>query len=129
MQPEPERGAPQEWLSRAKGSLRIAKRYEPGDYFEDLCFNCQQAVEKALKAVLIQNNIGIIKTHDIVLLLELLPININYPIDLQEASEITSYAVFTRYPGEYEPVSESDWKHALEIAKKVVNWAHEIIKK
>jgi HEPN domain-containing protein len=43
-----------EWLKRARSSLGLAK--SSGDesvYYEDLCFQAQQAVEKALKALLI----------------------------------------------------------------------------
>ena len=46
-------GTPGEWLRRAKGNLALAKQRKPRDaYWEDLCFEAEQAVEKALKAVL-----------------------------------------------------------------------------
>jgi len=44
---------PQEWLIRAKGNLNLAEKGGrlKGVLLEDLCFNAQQAAEKALKGV------------------------------------------------------------------------------
>ena len=44
---------PLAWLSRAKGNLNLAEKGGrlKGILLEDLCFNAQQAAEKALKAV------------------------------------------------------------------------------
>ena len=59
-------GTPEEWLRRAKGNLALAKQRKPRDaYWEDLCFEAEQAVEKALKAVLRSRGIDFPKTHDI----------------------------------------------------------------
>jgi HEPN domain-containing protein len=42
------------WMDRARSSLAISKtRYDENVFYEDLCFQTQQAVEKALKALLI----------------------------------------------------------------------------
>jgi HEPN domain-containing protein len=42
------------WLKRAKSNLQIAKAGKVFDdiLYEDLCFDCEQAVEKALKLCL-----------------------------------------------------------------------------
>ena len=45
---------PREWLNRAKSNLALAKNPIPGAYLEDLCFEAQQAAEKAIKATLIR---------------------------------------------------------------------------
>jgi HEPN domain-containing protein len=47
----PERFAPddpREWLNRAMSNLTLAKIKIPGTYLEDLCFEAQQAAEKAI---------------------------------------------------------------------------------
>jgi HEPN domain-containing protein len=50
---EPELGTPVEWLRRAKSNLIRAKQPRlEGVFWEDLCFDAQQAVEKALKGLL-----------------------------------------------------------------------------
>jgi len=42
---------PRERLNRARSSLAQAKVEHPDVYFEDLCFNAQQAAEKAIKTL------------------------------------------------------------------------------
>ena len=120
-------GNPLEWLKRAKGDLRLAERYEKGIYYEDLCFHCQQAAEKAIKAVLVFKGISFVKTHDVKFLLSLLPESLASSLPLAEVTKITRYAVSTRYPGEFEPVTRADWKRALKTADKVIKWSEKII--
>jgi HEPN domain-containing protein len=44
--------APRSWHTRAYSNLRLAEKGQSKDIMlEDLCFNAQQAAEKALKAV------------------------------------------------------------------------------
>ncbi|HEX5416749.1 MAG TPA: HEPN domain-containing protein [Chloroflexota bacterium] len=46
-------GTPEEWLRRARSNLLRAQQPRPeGVYWEDLCFDAQQAAEKAIKALL-----------------------------------------------------------------------------
>ena len=48
---------PREWLNRARSNLAMAKNRVEGAYLEDLCFEAQQAAEKAIKAVMMKRNI------------------------------------------------------------------------
>jgi HEPN domain-containing protein len=41
---------PREWLNRARSNLRRAAVRAEGVYLEDLCYDAQQAAEKAIKA-------------------------------------------------------------------------------
>jgi len=51
-------GSYEEWLRRAKSNLALARVEKTEDIcWEDLCFETQQAAEKAIKAVLIYNRI------------------------------------------------------------------------
>ncbi len=63
---------PREWLSRARSNLVLAKAEGQGIYLEDLCFNIQQAAEKAIKALLIRHGVEFPYVHDIAELLTLL---------------------------------------------------------
>ena len=57
---------PREWLNRAHSNLAIARsRADSSVYLEDLCFNAQQAAEKALKAVCILHHIEYPYIHDL----------------------------------------------------------------
>ncbi len=93
---------PREWLNRARSNLVQAEKGAEigGVYFEDLCFNAQQAAEKALKALLIVRQIEFPYVHDLVKLVELLEgSGQKVPVAVREAARITRYAVVTRYPG------------------------------
>lgn len=63
-----------EWLRRAKSNLACAKtgKISQDVLYEDLCFNAQQAVEKALKSLCIVHGIVFPRTHDISYIIELL---------------------------------------------------------
>jgi HEPN domain-containing protein len=118
-------GTPHDWLRRAKSNLTRAKQPKPDDVFwEDLCFDLQQAVEKSLKAVLLARNIPFRFVHDIAEFLTLLEQHgIALPEELRSAAELTDYAVEARYPGPYEPVTEEEFLEALRIAEAAVAWA------
>lgn len=118
-------GTADEWLSRARSALAIAARQpEPPIVVEDLCFQAQQAAEKALKAVCRDKGIDFRSTHDIDELLELMGDNgIVITPELDDASILTRYAVQTRYPGIAPALTESDWIEAVGLAKGVVRWS------
>jgi len=121
-----------EWLQRAKSNMARAKagRVSPDILYEDLCYDAQQAVEKALKSVCIIHEIVFPKTHDIGYLIELLEKgNVEVPEELQNAKILTGYAVETRYPGDYEPVDEDDYLNAVKIAEKVLKWVEKKMEK
>ena len=119
---------PAAWLRYARGDLALAQVSLPEDsFYELLCFHAQQAVEKALKAVLIINNISYPKTHNIRTLLDLLPKEIVLPTDVDAATSLTDYAVSGRYPDEVEEVNEEEYQEAVRLAQAVVQWAESIL--
>ena len=63
---------PREWLNRARSNLALAKNRVPNAYLEDLCFEAQQAAEKAIKSRLIRLGIDFPYVHDLARLLSLL---------------------------------------------------------
>jgi HEPN domain-containing protein len=66
MQNQPIPGSPSDWLARARGNLALARQAKPEDAFwEDLCFQAQQAAEKAIKAVYQHLELHFHYTHDI----------------------------------------------------------------
>lgn len=119
-----------EWMMRARSNLARAKmgKVSPDIIYEDLCFDAQQAVEKSLKALCIFNEILFPKTHDISYLMELLENNgVKIPKGLQKAKILTSYAVETRYPGDYGFIEESKYLESLDLAEKVLTWVESMI--
>ncbi len=121
-------GSPANWLRYAYSDLELAHVERlPKVLLESLCFHAQQAAEKALKAVLITHAIPFSKTHSIRMLLDLLPPDLTLPVEIQDAASLTDYAVFSRYPGDLEPVDEEEYQEALRLAEAVVSWAEKII--
>lgn len=63
---------PREWLNRARSNLIQARDEKPGVYLEDLCYQAQQAAEKALKAVFLHYGMRFPYIHDLAELVNLL---------------------------------------------------------
>ena len=55
-----------DWWKQAERDLDTAKYLFEGSRFKESSLFCQQAVEKALKALLLKNKGEIIKVHDLV---------------------------------------------------------------
>src|SRR5437667_12342415 len=85
---------PREWLNRARSSLAKARGGAafPEVYLEDLCFDAQQAAEKAIKAVLLHLGVRFPYVHDLALLLTL-PEQAGQvlPEQVQAAAALTDY--------------------------------------
>jgi HEPN domain-containing protein len=117
---------PREWLNRARSNLVVAGAERPGIYLEDLCFNAQQAAEKAIKALLIQHNVEFPYVHDLAELLTLLEkAGHRIPEAIRQAERLTRFAVFIRYPGLAPPTSREEYQEALALAEAVVRWVEE----
>jgi HEPN domain-containing protein len=115
------------WIDRAKSSLAISKiKLDENILYEDLCFQAQQAVEKAIKGLLIFYNIEPEKTHNLVSLIKELSKNIEIPEEINETAILNDYAVQTRYPGDYTPIEEEEYNNAIAVAEKCVKF---IVKK
>ena len=119
---------PREWLNRAKSNLALAKSLVPEVYLEDLCFEAQQAAEKAIKAVLMRRGIEFPYVHNLALLLSLLEeAGEAVPETISTAAELTQYAVTTRYPHLEQPVDEREYAEAVNVAEAVVCWAAKMV--
>lgn len=123
-----------EWLDFAKMDLSSAKHLYETFYprpLQIICYHCQQAAEKALKAVIIAKGKpgGIPKMHDLEFLLSQMK---NYT-DVREelwdyAEALTPYGIEIRYPGGTE-VTDEQAELGLKYADAIFSWAVEEIKK
>ena len=127
--PDPLSETAADWLARAKGKLALASvSLPPGGYLEDLCFCAQQAAELAIKAVYLQQGWTFAYIHDLGRLLdELEQQGMQIPPEVQEADQLSLYAVQTRYPGTYTPITRAEYADALSTAMAVVAWAERLI--
>ena len=120
----------EEWIERAKSSLEIAQVKIVGHiHYEDLCFQIQQAAEKALKGLLIFYKVEPEFTHNIELLIDELEKFTDIPEKVYEAAQLTTYAVQTRYPGECDDITKEEYEKSVKIAKDCLDWVENKIKK
>ena len=115
---------PREWLNRARSNLALAQSDTVGAMNEDLCFEAQQAAEKAVKAVFIQNGVIFPYIHDLDALLKRLERSgVKIPKYVRQADELTKFALVTRYPRLARVVTKREYRRAVRIAESVLRWA------
>lgn len=122
---------PHKWVRHARSDLALASMSPDGSevLLESLCYHCQQAAEKALKAVLIARGVQVPRTHNLGLLLDRLPVGISLPqgVGENDVAGLSAFAVVARYPGDLEEVEMDDYEAALSTARAVVDWADGLI--
>jgi HEPN domain-containing protein len=93
----------QEWISKAEGDFassgrELRARKDPN--YDSACFHAQQCAEKYLKARLMEANVTFRRSHDLLMLLNLvLPIEPSWQALMPRLSQLTIFAVDFRYPG------------------------------
>lgn len=106
------------WYNQAKKDLDTARFNFDGGKYEAAAFFCQQAVEKALKALYIKRFKRLLKTHDLVLLAKNLKLPKNF-VDL--CKELSPAYIYTRYP---DAIPAEDIK---EITKNFIKYSEEVL--
>jgi HEPN domain-containing protein len=111
-------------LDRADDDIRLVRRVvDDADIADAIVgFHAQQAVEKAIKAVLAAREIDYAKTHALGYLIGLVETNaIDAPAVVLNASELSPWAVDFRYETADEPALD---RHAtLSLIEEVRAWA------
>jgi len=116
------------WVAKAINDLLNADNNLSSEKipYDTVCFHCQQAAEKLLKAYLVCIGQAPPVTHDLLLLLErVLPSS-------PEAEELRDslillmpYAVEVRYPDDWFMPSAEDAQEARDAAEAAANWLRE----
>jgi len=120
------------WLKYSEENFDSAKILLKSKLFNPCLQNVQQTVEKALKAVLIDNDLKLKKTHDILELRTLLSKkNIDIDISDEDCDFLNSIYLPSKYPlgsviPHYEP-DESICKRAVNIATNVSKSVSELL--
>jgi HEPN domain-containing protein len=108
-----------EFIRKAEQDLSTASFLLTGeDFFTSACFHCQQLAEKAIKALLTYNSIRFKKIHNLDVLLSLLN-DPDFKDVWQYAEILNTFAVDTRYPGEYAEPEREDAEEALRMATEI----------
>jgi HEPN domain-containing protein len=119
-----------DWFRHARSNLALARQPKPAEaLWENLAFEAQQAIEKAIKAVLVLHGIDFPRTHDVGELLGLLAAaQVPCPEPIARADRLTDYATAARYPGHPDPVTEAECREAVTLAERFVRWAEDLIR-
>ena len=111
-----------EWMSKAQNDLKTAAhtlKLGTDCPTDTVCFHAQQCVEKYLKAALVVLEIPFPRTHDVEVLLGLMPTHVRFSLTVEQQRRLTEYATVMRYPGPYDPVTLSEAKEAVKLARRV----------
>ncbi len=120
------------WISYASDDLGVAKHLFQTYYPKPLaiiCFHCQQAAEKAVKAliVLFGSQGGMPKKHDIYMLLQQIKNMVRIDEKYYDYADVLApYGVAMRYPSEL-TLEERHAKKAIDMADEFVTWAEGIL--
>lgn len=120
----------EQWLNMADMDMGVAKHlmenYYPKPY-EIICYHCQQAAEKAIKALIVQNGCkgGMPKIHDLSFLLGQIKNDVKIEEKYYDYADIlTPYGISVRYPNELF-IDEKHAEDAVQYADRIVQWVHE----
>jgi HEPN domain-containing protein len=113
-----------QWIHWARSDLVLAQMTEDERLLpEILAFHAQQAAEKALKALLVHDQVEFPRTHVIAVLLNLCArAGYQESENLLDALTLTRYAVATRYPSEEDPITRDEAREAALTASNVLSW-------
>lgn len=113
---------PRRWLRYAVDDLGSAEALlqVPAVSPRNTCYLAQQAAEKALKAVLVFLSRDVPRTHDLNLVLNLIPGDWLGERAGLKVTLLSTWATFPRYPGDWPEASISDAQDAVTAARAVV---------
>jgi len=92
----------EDWIALANKDLYAAEIMIKEDYSltNIVTFHCQQAIEKYFKAFLIENDVPLIRTHDLIKLNGMIKEIKDLGIDEEKLIMINEVYIDSRYPGE-----------------------------
>jgi len=111
-----------QWVAKAEQDYGLAEHLlsEGSPYLEAIGFNCQQASEKYLKALLTLRQAPFPKTHNLGELLDLIAaLDRDLAHSLRQITTLNPYAVGYRYPAEFPEVTREDARAAFDLATHV----------
>jgi HEPN domain-containing protein len=110
------------WIDRAEHDYRAAQHIMElihEGLTDVICFHCQQCAEKYLKALLVSQGVSFPKTHDLRLLVDLVPKGVSLGVSRDRIVPLNRYTVEGRYPGDWEPITPDEARIAFAMAGQV----------
>ncbi len=121
-----------EWYDLALMDLGVAKHLESTYHpkpIEIICYHCQQAAEKGIKALIMHCGAegGMPKLHDLSFLLNQIKNKVSIEDKYYDyADTLTPYGVTIRYPNELF-LEERHTKKAIQYADEIIQWVDSIV--
>lgn len=111
------------WLRYAEEDLGEAQRLveQPETVPRHPAWLAQQAAEKALKAVLICQQIGFPRTHNLSTVFNLIPSDWRVKQVEADLERLSEYAVESRYPGDVPDITPEEARQATADASRIVS--------
>jgi len=123
----------EDWWREAEAELAAAEDLMAHKHWAWCCFTCQQAAEKALKA-LGEHFRSSLFGHNLNMFLQALEAHISIPEAIRDATaRLNRYYIPTRYPNAFDrgaPADqffESDAEQAIRDVKEVLNFVEKLI--
>ncbi len=110
------------WLTYAQEDLSAAEQLLNQPFIappRHICWLAQQAAEKMLKTSLIAIGTGFPRSHDLDALRNLLPHHWTVHTTQPDLSELTEWAVESRYPGNWPAATPTDANKAVKTAQEL----------
>jgi len=116
------------WVAYAEADLAAARVLlaAPDGLWDIVCYHCQQAAEKHLKAVLVAAQRPYPRIHDLAELVRLVAAHEPEAVALaEEAAWLTDAGAQARYPAVEEPCDRADANRALASASRIRSFCRE----
>lgn len=120
-----------EWIYEANNDLGLAEFVieNEGKYYDLVCFHCQQAAEKYLKAYIIYLRLHYEKVHDLKYLLNVIGKRREVPKKLiKYADLLNEYTIDSRYPDYWHDPDLGETKECIKAAQEFKNYIKEVLK-
>lgn len=115
---------PETWLRYAETDLTLMlTALSESRTAGEVCFHAQQATEKALKALLVLQQVEPPRIHDLVRLHALVDSSVRPDLDVDHLDRLTDLEAESRYPGDWPQPSMTEAAWASELADSVVRAA------
>jgi HEPN domain-containing protein len=122
--PHPSARSSAAWLTKARQDLAVAELIANSELAARWagCFHAQQAVEKALKGLLVARRVDFPKSHSLERLADLLDEDDATALDRSKLARLTPWAVAGRYPEDISEPTQTEARELVAMADAILHF-------
>lgn len=123
----------EQWLRAAEDDLRVVTRIASDEYLTHMvAFHSQQCIEKSLKAIIEEYELGHIRIHNLSRLLEIVRPKVTLEAEVVLIEKLDKLYIDARYPGELGLLPDgkptrADAQQFYDLAKSIYEQVKEIL--